>query len=399
MLSPAIIKTKAQRLWNSGRLLRAWLGVEDLFPWSLPLGCPRGGRLLDEFASVRVWKEGVESGCKCAGGEGYRIEYREIEHRRLGSQRLPDRVVFDTPLDLVGYLGKARALGDFARSARAIRNRFPALKAWIDGSPMQVLEHRADWPRLLSVLEYFVLHPRPNLYIRELLIPGVDSKFIEGRKRLLAELLDWVLPDTALDLAITGLARHGFERRYGLRYDQPLIRLRLLDAVLSGGLGGLSDVSLPLDRFITLDPPCRRVFITENKVNGLTFPPVADSLVVFGLGYGVEALCQCAWLGQREILYWGDLDTHGFAILSQLRGLFPRVRSFLMDSATLDAGREAWVQEAVDKRYGGDPENLTAAERSLFRKLRDDRLGERVRLEQERIPFDRVLAAVQELNQ
>ncbi len=398
MLSADHIKTKAQRLWDKGRLLRAWLGVEELFPWTLPLAPPRGSRLLQDFAAVRAWKEEVESGCKCAGGEGYRIEYREIEHRRLGRQRLPDQVVFDTPMDLAGYLGKVRALGEFARLARTIRGRFPALKTWIEGSPMQVLEQKSDWPRLLAVLDYFVAHPRPDRYLRELVIPGVDSKFIEGRRRLLADLLDRVLPEPALDLEVTGLARHGFERRYGLRYDQPLIRLRLLDPALSGRFGGFTDISLPLDRFATLDPPCRQVFITENKINGLSFPPLPDSLVIFGLGYGVESLRDAPWLRQREIHYWGDLDTHGFAILSLLRGWFQNVSSLLMDRDTLLGCRGAWGQEPPGKRYTAELENLTGAELELFRDLRDDRLGERVRLEQERVPFDQVQKALGELN-
>jgi hypothetical protein len=285
-------------------------------------------------------------------------------------------------------------LGDFARLARAIRSRFPVLRAWIEESPMQVLQHRADWPRLLAVLDYFVDHPRPDRYIRELVIPGVESKFIEGRKRLLADLLDRVLPETALDREAAGLAHHGFERRYGLRYDQPLIRLRLLDSALAGRFGGLTDISLPLSRFVTLDPPCRRVFITENKINGLSFPPLPDSLVIFGLGYGVDSLRDAAWLRQREIHYWGDLDTHGFAILSQLRGYFHDVASLLMDRETLLGCRGAWGQEPPGKRFTAEPENLAAAELELFLDLRDDRLGERLRLEQERVPFDRVQAAL-----
>jgi hypothetical protein len=259
---------------------------------------------------------------------------------------------------------------------------------------MQVLAHREEWPRLLAVLDYFVAQPRPDRYIRELVIPGVDSKFIEGRKRLLAQLLDRVLPESAIDQGGTGLARHGFERRYGLRYDQPLIRLRLLDAALAGRFGGLTDISLPLGRFATLDPPCRRVFITENKINGLSFPPLPGSLVIFGLGYGVDSLRDAPWLRQREIHYWGDLDSHGFAILSQLRGWFPEVGSLLMDRETLLGCRDAWGQEPPDKRFTAEPEHLTAMELELFRELRDDRPGVRVRLEQERIPFDRVQAAL-----
>ncbi len=397
MLHPKDIKAKAQRLWDSGRLLRAWMGAEELFPWSLSLVPPRGGRLLEDFSAVASWKTAIEAGCKCSGGEGYRIEYLELEHRQLGRQRLPQRVVFDGPLDLAGYLGKSRDLGEFARLSRDIRRRFPSLQEWIAAQPLQVLQHARRWPQLLAVLAWFPAHPRPNLYLRELAIPGVDSKFIEGHRRLLWDLLERLLPEDAQELSVTGLARHGFERRFGLKYDQPLIRFRLLDPMPAARFGGLDDLSLPLAVFARLDPPCRRVFVTENKVNGLSFPPMADSLVIFGLGYGIEALGEVDWLEGKEIFYWGDLDTHGFAILSQLRGRFTGVRSLLMDRDTLMACRDVWGQEEPAKRFTGDPGHLSEVEAAMYRDLRDDVLGERVRLEQERIPFGRVKRVLDEL--
>ena len=43
------------------------------------------------------------------------------------------------------------------------------------------------------------------------------------------------------------------------------------------------------------------------------------------------------WAGcaSLDLVYWGDLDTHGFAILNRLRECFPHARSMLMDRATL----------------------------------------------------------------
>jgi len=40
--------------------------------------------------------------------------------------------------------------------------------------------------------------------------------------------------------------------------------------------------------------------------------------------------------------YWGYIDTHGFAIISQLRALFPAVNSFLMDHKPLFAHKPHW---------------------------------------------------------
>jgi hypothetical protein len=72
--------------------------------------------------------------------------------------------------------------------------------------------------------------------------------------------------------------------------------------------------------------PSQRVFITENETNFLAFPEVADAIVVFGAGYGWEALARASWLHRCQLHYWGDIDTHGFAILDQLRGYFPARR-------------------------------------------------------------------------
>jgi hypothetical protein len=72
-----------------------------------------------------------------------------------------------------------------------------------------------------------------------------------------------------------------------------------------------------------------------------------------------------------------------------------------MDRTTLEAHRELWVQEPADKRYAGELARLSAAERDLFEDLRDDRIGERVRLEQERIGYrwvERALARLGSLD-
>jgi hypothetical protein len=397
LITPAEIRTRLQRLWDSGRVLRAWLGHEALFPLEIPLGRPGAGRVLEDFAGVQAWKESIEAGCRCAGGPSYRLEYTEINHRQVGRQRLPVLAVFDDAAELAAFLGKERDLARFARTGREIRARHPVLADWIAERPLEVLAQGAQWPGLLAVLDHLLAHPRPACYARELTIPGVDSKFIEGHRRILAELLDRVLPPAAIDQEVRGLARNGFERRYGLRHPEPGVRLRLLDPALAGRYGGLSDLGVPLGDFAALDPPCRRVFITENLVNGLSFPAVPESLVVFGLGYGVESLKEVPWLRARQVHYWGDIDTHGLAILSQLRGFLPEARPLLMDLATLQACRTAWVEEPAERRCATEPPNLDQAGRELYRILIEDRLAPNLRLEQERVPFARVLQALREL--
>ena len=106
-------------------------------------------------------------------------------------------------------------------------------------------------------------------------------------------------------------------------------------------------------------------------------------------------LLNAAWLSRCRVHYWGDIDTHGFAILDQLRGQFDHVKSFLMDRNTLLAFEPLWVEE--EKQTLRDLPRLTSEERTLYNDLRDNRIREKLRLEQERIGFHWVESALSAL--
>ncbi len=94
-----------------------------------------------------------------------------------------------------------------------------------------------------------------------------------------------------------------------------------------------------------LELPVRTVFIVENQATYLAFREVHNVIVVWGGGYAVTALDGPPWLARRDVVYWGDLGTHGFAILSRLRERVSSVRSNLMDRATLLAHQDQLVVE------------------------------------------------------
>jgi hypothetical protein len=71
----------------------------------------------------------------------------------------------------------------------------------------------------------------------------------------------------------------------GFRDKPQCIRLRALDpahALLPGA--GDADIILDAGSFASLPTAASRVFITENEINYLAFPPVQDSLLIFGAG-------------------------------------------------------------------------------------------------------------------
>jgi hypothetical protein len=128
------------------------------------------------------------------------------------------------------------------------------------------------------------------------------------------------------------------------------------------------------------------VIATENQVNFLALPDRPGTLALYGAGYGFSSMRDAAWLRDCEVLYWGDIDTHGFRILDQLRAVHPHVESVLMDEETLLTHRDAWGQEPTPSR--AILTKLTARETALCEALGNDTYGSAVRLEQELINCD-----------
>jgi hypothetical protein len=373
------LRKQVLRVWDRGKILAAGITGETLFPLTLSMRRPEAQAIGHSFEAVRRWIRELEENSRSCRGFGYEIEWADVNHRQLGRNRMPGRIAVPTESDALRLIGMEREGRRFRALAQVTTEKLPTLAQWLPRRPLVVLENASDWPRILDALTWFRDHPRSNLYLRQVDIPGVDTKFVEGRKALFSELLDIVLERNPPAEAVA----ETFEQRYGLRTKPPVVRFRVLDSRIA--IAGLSDLTIPASDFAALNIAARHIFITENEVNGLAFPGFAEAIVVFGLGYGVELLHSASWMSGRHISYWGDIDTHGFAMLDRLRGGFPNARSLLMNRETLMAHRSLWGREDVPCRTVLS--RLDEDERALFDDLVHDRLGEKVRLEQERVSY------------
>jgi len=382
------LKAQLSRLWERGELLRPLVTGETRLPLRLTLKGPTSSELAERFEAVRGWMAGLVAVPRI------RIEWREVNHRVQGAQRLPQSVWVDTLDDALALIGKRGDAARFEALVALTRSKTPMLLEWLGKRPLQAIGLADVWSSLLDVAAWIEAHPLPGIYLRQVDIPGIHSKFIEAHRGVLLELLDLALPPEAIANDRTGVSQ--FAARYGFLDKPTRIRLRVLDErvrLLPGP--ARPDVTLDGDSFAKLDVPVRRVFITENETNFLAFPPVAGAIVVFGAGYGWDALARAEWLARCSILYWGDIDTHGFAILDHLRRRFDHTASFLMDRSTLMAHEALWGEEADQVVL--DLPRLTEPERALFDELRDNRIRKNLRLEQEMIGFGFFSAALANL--
>ncbi len=376
--TPKDLGAQLARLWDRGELLRDAVNGSNRFPLRLSCKLPASADVAERFESVRAWAK------ELATATAVRVEWQQVRHRVQGLQRLPASVWIDSIDDALDWLGRRGDWDRFCALLSTTRQDCPSLLPWLERRPLQALQLADAWPRLLAVVGWMLRHPRPAIYVRQVDLPGVHSKFIESHRAVLAELLDLVLPADSVDAAQTGVSR--FAARYGFRHKPVRVRLRILDPAMQAVPGtSCPDITLDAGSFGRLALDVRQVLVTENETNFLALPNLPRAIAIFGAGYGWDALAEAAWLKRCAMYYWGDIDTHGFAILDQLRGHFGHVASILMDRATLEAHEPFWGLE--DKPSRADLHRLTAEESDLYDDLRDNRIRERLRLEQEHLGF------------
>ncbi|MDR0592802.1 MAG: DUF2220 family protein [Bifidobacteriaceae bacterium] len=221
----------------------------------------------------------------------------------------------------------------------------------------------ADFDRLRQVVAWLAGHRGSGLFARQLPVRGVDSKWVERHRLLVATVLE----------ALTG------DRDLGLAEPPGLVRLRFLDA--GRRPGGIGDLAAPVAELAGLAPRPKTALVVENLQCVLALPPAAGVIAIHGSGYAVDRLADLGWLDGSRLVYWGDLDADGFNILNRLRSHFPEARSVMMDLATFDEFRDLAVPDPQARAL--DLPRLTASEAAACAAVTEAGL----RLEQERIPW------------
>ena len=367
------IRKKAFKIYNRGEVFRNFLKQGTLFPFEIKLKKIKQKDIQNNFTKIHKQIQELQA-------QKFHILSKDFRFKLLSTQKLPIAVLFYKEDELLTFLGKKAEFDRFVAVCRKTLKKFSQLESLIYQKPFLFLEYEAVLEKVFLVCDFFMEHPRPNIYLRELSIPGVDTKFVEQNKRVVDVFLTELLDENCYEKDVTKLTHYGFEKKYHLKYPLPLVRFRILDDTHK--ICALSDISVTIEEFKTLEIQVRNVFIVENKKTMLSFIDVKDSIVIFGGGYGVEVLKNVRWLRDKKIFYWGDIDSDGFAILSMLRGYFPDIKSIFMDKKTI----EKFVEYSVSQEQAPVERvlnNLTTEEMKIYNSLRDG-----FRLEQERIHFD-----------
>ncbi|MDR0355043.1 MAG: DUF2220 family protein [Deltaproteobacteria bacterium] len=395
MLSPAQVRRKLRKKFDLDKSL--WLAqelgiaeTESAFPLVVNLRPPReaqiagdvrrqadpGGVGLGEggFAQVRRWSDEWRRFQETNPGE---VRWRKVVWKILGEQELPEKLVLRDPDEAAHSAGATASWRRMKERAKAMTESWPKMAAAVCARARELDEYsEEDFQKLMSFLRWIVAHPVSDYYLRQLPVPKLDTKWLERRSKLVGDLAAALLDRPSGD--IYQVCR--------LKEKPHNVHLRLLDPAYRRLAGGLDFVSSPPEQLARLPLRPETVVIVENVVTGLAFWDLPGTVLFYGHGNNLSFLSQIGWLrSAKRFFYWGDVDLAGFGILSEARNHLPQLVSVLMDRTTLLNHKALW---AVDTSEPKAAVNLTPEEAALYRDLAENRLGERVRLEQEWIDWE-----------
>lgn len=365
---PDGIAAKVKRRWDDGSLLRAYADGAPFERVEVALRGPTPAQIGDNIAAARDWVAALDAGRR--DDVRYGLEWKAVGGRKIGRNCVPVRAVissYEQAWALLGVGPVVRRFDDLlalAQHHRRVRDRMIA-------DPHRALALATEMPKLIAAYDWLDDNRQSQRYLREISAPGVDTKFAERYRADLAGMLG------------VSASAAGFLTDLGLRSKPSLVRLRPAPSL--GLPAGLTELAVRREELAQLDLQPRVAVIVENEISYLSADVPSDGIVFWGKGFEVDSAGRLPWLAGVHVVYWGDIDTHGFAILDRLRAWLPAAQSALMDLPTLLAHRDRWVTE--DRPAKSMLTRLTPDEHDLYTQLVEGTLGDRVRLEQERIDW------------
>ena len=352
MITPAEILKKAKRQYST--FLSAVLTKERFFPLHIK---GNKGKATDSYEKLfREITRLLESE-KQKVGYGYTVILKQVNTRQAGKISMPDSIIFENVEDYIKFIDKEEEFLAFRNAVRQTHKQLPKLKKWMAIEPLKVIKHLNIWENLLHACKFLVENPTANLYSREIPIP-IPTIFIESHQKILTELLMTLLPDIDLETS--------FEKKFGLKTNAPLLRIRALDGVL--GNFPVSDISLKIEDWQKINIRPSQVFIITDVLNFLRFPYQKNAIAVLGTLEILEYLDELTFFKQAQLYFWDDISLEGAAWLSSIRAKFPKVKSFLMDIKTL----QSYENEMDNVKVNTTKiiSYLTEEEQSLLKELR-----------------------------
>ena len=372
-----------KREWNNDAGLKARLLNRKPFPIRIGLKPPAGRSAIADMAHfqkfIGEWR---------SYSSQKNIQWESRRYRALSEQTVPKFFILENIKELIEFVG-SEALH---RSEKWTKNMAPMLSISEALYPVLVkhlktfeLIRLPDAELLSSLVKQLSSQMGVGQYLRALPLVGVDTKFLENYQALISDVLD-VLHDGEIT------ASGGMLEWLGcLENPRGWLTVRPLCGSVQANIGGFPVMQLHRDVLREHALPANNILVVENMQSGLGLPLLKDTIAVFGGGKNISWM-DANWLKSRRVAYWGDIDTWGLSILSDVRSKLSSVKAIMMDADTLRYHEDRMAVEPEPLEHL--PRFLTDSEAQIFSDLKAGNY-QGSRLEQERLSPDYIRAKLE----
>tara|TARA_Y100001963_G_scaffold53600_1_gene75114 strand:+ start:3156 stop:4421 length:1266 start_codon:yes stop_codon:yes gene_type:complete len=399
LLQQDAVELLRAKYWNNTKTLKSLLGGNTEFPIQISLKPPKGNAALIDIRHFQEFVDSWRSFCEQAEYESIpvKVNWDTVKFRSLSEQKVPTNVTIPDITSIAQMLGSEQEsqLRDWQSRIAFIFNSLATELAQCTVHPIRSDYERELFSELIANLEVLsdfsdtdlklLVKLIPQLhkgmghgcYLRALPVIFVDTKFIEKNLRFIESVTSAIIDRSAKEVGLLSW----LDCR-----DKPKdwMLVKPLCKKAEDALGGLPLLRMSSETLIGFELPAKNILVIENEQSCLSLDNIPDTIAVSGGGKNVSWM-KANWLASKRVAYWGDIDSEGFAILSDVRSKLSTVIPLMMDSDTVEAYRDRMVDEP--ESVAREPLALTARELILFRMLRNGDFG-CARLEQERLPID-----------
>lgn len=375
MKAPDELAVLLTRQWHNADKREAYLLDSRNWPMEIPIGRPSPALFTHQTARVREhiarWRA-VTTG---------KVRWQDTTFRSAAEPvSLPLRWQLSSPEEW------AQASGDAQVKLEQKRLRYLLARVDPRFCPLLVRQ-RSLWRErhdeevvqaatLTLELEPGIAAGRP---LRSLALAGIDSKFIERNLGLLTAMLDIRFEGRASQLGLASFLDAADEGDHWL-----------LVVPLEPGLLPFAQQRVRARELIDTPLPAGHILLIENDRCLHLLPALPDTIAVLGSGLDLTWL-RADWFRQRQLGYWGDMDTWGLHMLARARNLQPHLQPLLMERALFERHATALAVSEPITAGSEPPDGLSDHERDFYRHLLALPKG---RLEQEFLPGETVTQAL-----
>lgn len=262
----ADIAAKIRRRYDDGSLLREYTRGTELEPIEISLRGPRPSEVGDDLATARAWVGALDAGRQ--SDRRYSLRWQAIGGRSIGRNQLPVRAVVSSYTQAWTLLGVA---GDVHRleQAMAVAADHPDAQRWIIDNPHRALAVADDMPGLVAAATWLKDFAAGH-YLREISAPGVDTKFAERHRTILAGIL-----------AVSATPSR-FLGELGLRSKPELVRFRPARSL--GLTPVLTELAVRAEELAAMPLAPASALVIENEITYLSVSVPDDGVVLWGRG-------------------------------------------------------------------------------------------------------------------